>query len=73
MNMKNKKSYEESVKRLHQIVAELEKTDISLEQSMMLFEEGVVLVKECGEVLENARQKVEQLSGSIKFFSDEVE
>ena len=71
--MKNSKSYEESVKRLQQIVAELEKPDISLEQSMKLFEEGVVLVKECGEVLDTAQQKVEQLSGSIKFFSDEVE
>lgn len=71
--MKNKKSYEESVKRLQQIVAELEKPDISLEQSMKLFEEGVVLVKDCGEILETAQQKVEQLSGSIKFFSDEVE
>jgi len=71
--MKNSKSYEESVKRLQQIVSELEKPDISLEQSMKLFEEGVVLVKECGEVLDTAQQKVEQLSGSIKFFSDEVE
>jgi len=71
--MNKQKSYEESVKRLQEIVAELEKTNITLEQSMKLFEEGVVLVKECGEVLDTAQQKVEQLSGSIKFFSDEVE
>ena len=68
-----KNSYEESVKRLQQIVAELEKNDITLEESMKLFEEGVCLVKECGEVLENAQQKVDLLSGSIKNYLDEVE
>lgn len=71
--MKKEINYEESIQRLQQIVAALEKSDITLEQSMKLFEEGVTLVKQCGDVLSTARQKVEVLSESLEKIQQEWE
>jgi len=71
--MKKEINYEESIQRLQQIVAALEKSDITLEQSMKLFEEGVTLVKQCGDVLSTARQKVEVLSESLEKIQEEWE
>ena len=71
--MDNRKSYEESIGRLQQIVVQLEQKDITLEQSMKLFEEGVLLVKQCGEVLATAQQKVEVLSQSLDKIQEELE
>ena len=71
--MNNQKSYEGSIARLQQIIAELEQKDITLEQSMKLFEEGVLLVKQCGEVLNSAQQKVEVLSKSLDKIQEELE
>ncbi|MBR5558675.1 MAG: exodeoxyribonuclease VII small subunit [Oscillospiraceae bacterium] len=65
--------YEKSVTRLREIIAELENPNITLETSMKLFEEGVILVKECGEVLDAAQQKIEVLSESLNKIQDEVE
>ncbi len=71
--MKQKKSYEELTARLQQIIAALEKNDVTLEESMKLFEEGVGLVQQCGSFLAEAQQKVDTLSDSIKKIQDEVE
>ena len=71
--MKKQKSYEESLARLEEIISCLESPEISLEDSMKYFEEGVALVKQCGDVLSNARQKVEELSGSLDQIQDEWE
>ena len=57
--MKQKKtSFEDSVKRLEEIVAHLEAGDLPLEQSLALFEEGTGLVKSCSKLLDEAEQKV---------------
>jgi len=56
-------SFEASMERLEKIVAELESGDLTLEQSMNAFEEGVGLVKKCREFLEASRQRVEVLLG----------
>ena len=71
--MNSQKSYEESIGRLQEIIAELERKDITLEQSMKLFEEGVFLVKQCGDVLSSAQQKVEILSQSLDKIQEELE
>ena len=57
--MKQKKiSFEDSLKRLEEIVAHLEEGDLPLEQSLALFEEGTALVKSCSALLDEAEQKV---------------
>lgn len=54
-------SFEESLKRLEEIVAGLEKGDVSLGDSMALFTEGSTLVKRCTEMLDEAEQQVVKL------------
>ncbi len=54
-------TFEQSIKRLDEIVKSLEKGDVSLSDSMSLFEEGTALIKSCGEMLDIAEQKVVML------------
>jgi len=54
-------SFEESLTELEGIVDKLEKGQLSLDDSLMLFEKGIKLVKECDTKLKSAQQKVEQL------------
>lgn len=58
-----KKSFEESMKRLEEIVALLERGDSSLDQSLKLFEEGTGLAANCTQMLDQAEQKVRLLLG----------
>lgn len=46
------------MKRLEDIVRDLEKGDLPLEESIKVFEEGMNLVKFCSEKLEEVEQKV---------------
>ena len=56
-----KKSFEESMKRLEEIVSQLERGESSLDQSLKLFEEGTKLVSSCAAMLDQAEQKVVKL------------
>ncbi|MAS77853.1 MAG: exodeoxyribonuclease VII small subunit [Candidatus Neomarinimicrobiota bacterium] len=53
--------FEEAFKRLEQIVGNLESGDLSLEESMKLFEEGIGLTEACKSRLEDAEQKIQLL------------
>ena len=55
------KKFETAMTRLEEIVTELEKGDIPLEQSLRLFEEGVKLARICQARLQEAERKVEIL------------
>ena len=59
---KDKMSFEDSVKRLDEIVKLLERGDAPLSESLKLFEEGTKLVTDCGTMLDKAEQKVIKLS-----------
>ena len=48
---------------LHQVVADLEDGEIGLEDSMRRFEQGMVLLRHCYALLEDAEQRIEILSG----------
>lgn len=56
-----KQSFEQSMERLEAIVAQLERGDCGLDQSLKLFEEGAKLAGTCGELLDKAEQKVDLL------------
>ena len=56
-------SFEEAVKRLSEIVQKLEKGDLPLEESLLLFEEGVGLSRASQEKLDSAQKRVEELLG----------
>ena len=68
--------FEESLKRLEQIVDQLENKEAPLEQSLALFEEGVGLARACQQKLEQAKKKVEILvkeTGELKPFEGDNE
>lgn len=53
--------FEDCLQRLEQIVDELEKGNVPLEQALKLFEEGIQLSATCRKDLEQAEGKVEIL------------
>lgn len=54
--------FEEAYDRLMETAAKLEKGGLSLEESLALYEEGVVLSQRCQELLDEAELKVTQLT-----------
>ena len=57
-----KKTFEESMARLEEIVSRLERGEVPLEESLALFEEGTRLAKACGLQLDRAEQAVVRLT-----------
>lgn len=55
-------AFEATLEQLEELVRELESGDKSLEDSLALFEKGVVLSRELSKRLEEAKTKVESLS-----------
>lgn len=53
--------FEKSMARLEQVVKKLESPDLSLDEAMKLFEEGVTLSRECQKQLEEAEARIEIL------------
>ena len=51
-------NFETKIESLEKIVAELEKGDLSLEDSVNKFEEGMKISKECSELLEDAEKRI---------------
>ncbi len=65
--MKENISFEEALEKLEKISEQLNDPETPLEKSIELFEEGMKYSKKCSEILDNAKQKITQLSdtGSI--------
>jgi exodeoxyribonuclease VII small subunit len=57
---------EENLKELEQIVQSLEKGQISLDESLRIFERGVELYQNCRETLEGAEKKIKILTDNLK-------
>ena len=63
-----KKSFEQSLKQLEQIVNEMESGELSLDQAIHRFEEGIELSKFCAQKLEETERKITllmQVGGGI--------
>jgi exodeoxyribonuclease VII small subunit len=56
-------SFEDAIRRLGQIVEQLEKGDLALEASLALFEEGIKLARLSQERLDRAEKRIEELLG----------
>ncbi len=54
-------NFEEALRRLEEIVQELEEGQGDLERSLELFEEGVMLTRLCGKKLDEAQRRIEVL------------
>lgn len=55
-------NFEAKMKRLEEIVNGMESSEVELEDSIKLFEEGVGLSKECQNLLDKAEEKVKTLT-----------
>ncbi|MDR9405673.1 MAG: exodeoxyribonuclease VII small subunit [Spiribacter sp.] len=53
--------FEASLKTLEGLVEQMERGDLSLEQSLQCFEQGIRLTRECQKALGEAEQRVEIL------------
>lgn len=53
---------EQALKRLDDILSKLESGDLSLSESLTLYEEGITLSDSCKTILEEAEQKIETLT-----------
>jgi exodeoxyribonuclease VII small subunit len=58
---KKKLDYEAAVAELETLVDRLEQGDVSLEESLKLYEKGVLLSRDCQQQLTEAEQKVQML------------
>ena len=55
-------SFEQMMSRLEGLVARMEGGNLSLEESIQAFEEGIKLVKQCTSVLGEAEKRIQQLT-----------
>ena len=51
-------NFEKSMENLENIVTELEKGELNLDESVKKFEEGMKIAKQCNNILENAEKKI---------------
>ncbi len=61
MAERKKTDIESSMKRLEEIVKEMEEEKLPLDKSLKLYEEGIGLVAKCSEELEAAKRKIKIL------------
>jgi len=54
-------NFEETLAKLEKLVVSLEKGELSLDESLSGFKQGIELTRQCQSVLDNAQQTVEQL------------
>ena len=70
-----KPSFEDSLRRLEEIVSQLEQGEIPLDESIKMYEEGLALSKACIDRLMQAELKVKRLvkdmDGSFQFSDEE--
>lgn len=57
----DKFNFEKALEDLNVIVAKMEQGGLSLEESLLQFEKGVALTRECQQELQKAEQKVQIL------------
>ena len=59
---KQKITFEQALEQLEQIVTKIEQGQISLEQSIEKYAEGIEMIKQCREILDAAEKKIQLLT-----------
>lgn len=54
----SKENFEESIKKLEEIVSELENGNLNLDESVKKFEDGMKIAKQCNTILEDAEKRI---------------
>lgn len=60
------KTFESALSRLEEIVKLIESGEVSLEETIKLYDEGLKLSMFCNEKLENAKQKIIDIEDYLK-------
>ncbi len=55
-------SFEEALAKLTQIVAKIEEGKIPLQDSLSQYEQGMGLIKQCRQILQQAEKRIEKIS-----------
>lgn len=55
-------SFEEAIQRLEALVEELERSEISLDEAVQAYEEGMMLAQHCQGHLDDAELRIEELT-----------
>lgn len=58
--------FEDTLKRLEKIVEDLEKGDLSLDEALKKYQEGIELSRQCSQRLESAKKKIDILTKNKK-------
>lgn len=61
MSKKKAVSFEESLAELEQLVKQMDSGELTLEESLIAFESGIGLIRNCQSALQTAEQKVQKL------------
>ena len=59
--MEKKYDFEKDLNKLNEIVSSLEDDDLSLDESLKLYEEGKALISKLEKVLNTAEEKIEKV------------
>jgi len=62
MPEKERLSFEEALRKLESIVEKLEDPEVTLDESIQLYEEGMKLSKYCSQTLEDAVLRIEKIN-----------
>jgi exodeoxyribonuclease VII small subunit len=73
MTLSKTENFEIALQQLDAVVEKLEGGDLSLDESLTCFEEGVAAVRRCRERLQNAELRFEELSAELTSPADEQE
>lgn len=58
--------FEEAVKKLGKIVEDLEKGDLSLDEALKKYQEGLEMARVCSQKLDSAKKKIDLLAKNKK-------
>jgi exodeoxyribonuclease VII small subunit len=66
MAEQKKLDFEQSMAKLEKAAANLTKEDITLDDAIKNYEEGIKYYNQCNEILANAKQKIETYNNKLK-------
>jgi exodeoxyribonuclease VII small subunit len=61
----NEPTFETLSQQLEAVLARLERGDLALEEALSAYEQGVVLVRQCNDLLDRAELRITELSTSV--------
>ena len=64
MSTDEKRTFEQALSELEEHVRRLDGGDLELEDSLKTFESGVKLIRECSELLDDAEQRITELTSA---------